>query len=138
MADSMIEIDLDTAGVAAAGVDLQSLEGDIQAEIEKLASQLEQPVPQPARRAPPESAQGIDQVVHWFLQLAAEPSMAKVYAQTLIFSINEIATAARNSKNTLNAHQESFVVRVKAFGKDILLPTTTAVIQAAMEDIHGK
>jgi hypothetical protein len=138
MAETDIEIELNTGGAAATDLDLTALREDIQAELNKLAAQLGESAPEPKRVPPPKGAQGMDMVLHWLMHVATEPAMAKTYARLLIFALNEIAAAARKeTQPSQRANDESFVIRVKALGKDIALPTAAAAIQAALEDVTG-
>lgn len=136
MAGTDLRVELDTGGAATAGLDLDALREDIQAELGKLATRLDLPPPDAERVPAPEGAQGMDQVYHWLMHFATEPQMVQVYARTLVFTLNEIATAAR--RNAQAGNNGTFVVRVKAFGKDIALPAATSAIQAVFDELGGK
>jgi len=133
-----IEVDLETAGTAAAGLDLAALQEDIQAELGKFASKVQAREPTPTRVSPPTGTQGIDIAIHWLIHVASDPVMAKTYARGLVFALNEIVTAARKSTASGNEKSdETFGLRLKAFGKEIMLPATSGVIQAILDEIKG-
>ncbi|GAN48009.1 hypothetical protein ME121_2022 [Methylobacterium sp. ME121] len=135
MAKADIRVELVTGGVATAGLDLDGLRDDIQAELDKLAGRLDLPSPKPKAVPPPKGAQGIDAVLHWLMHVAVEPDMLKVYYQSFVFTLNEIAEARkRDAQAGEEGRNETFVVRVKVFGKNIALPMAKAAIKAALKD----
>jgi hypothetical protein len=141
-----IEIVFDTNGSAVAGVDRHVLVADIQAELDKLASQAGAKPIQPTRQLPPEGAQGDFASLHWLLHMATDPAMAKVYAQGLVFAINSLLAAAKSKENgdtgsagkpanPSQAPAEKLLVNISLLGKEIALPATTAVIKAILDQI---
>lgn len=136
MAGTDVRVELETGGAATAGVDINALGRNIQAELNNFAAALDRPAPEVERVPPPEGAQGMDQALHWLMHFATEPPMLKVYAKSLLFTLNEIAMAARRTARSDDA--PNFVVRVKALGKEIALPAATAAIQAVIDEAGGK
>ncbi len=139
-----IQVAFDTSGAAAAGVDRESLIADLQAELDKLAARAEAPTPKPDKKPPPEGAQGDAAIIHWLLHVAADPAMAKVYAQGLLMAINSILTAAQNRETESSppsGDQEPAKkpkpVTVKLLGQQIALPVATAVIKAFLDQLQS-
>ncbi|MBX9646720.1 MAG: hypothetical protein K2X57_06670 [Xanthobacteraceae bacterium] len=139
-----IELLLDRRGAARAGVDYSALAANLQAEIDKLAKREGVTAGPPLEQGPPDGAQGDPALIHWLVHLATEPAMAKAYASALIFALNEIVAAIRpkNASGTAIAEDDKsdnapahLSVRIKKLGNDVVLPTTTAAIQAFLENL---
>lgn len=139
-----VNILLDRRGAAKAGVDYGALAENLQAEIDKLAKREGVTVAPPNEQAPPDGAQGDPALIHWLVQVATEPAMAKAYASALVFALNEILAAVSPKKTSGKLAAEGdksddapahLTVRIAKLGKDVVLPTTTAVIQSFLEDL---
>lgn len=139
-----LDLSLDRRGAAKAGVDYGALTENLQAEIDKLAKREGVTVAPPNEQAPPDGAQGDPALIHWLVQVATEPAMAKAYASALLFALNEILSAVRPKKGSSERAAEGdktddaparLNVRIAKFGKDVVLPTTTAVIRSFLEDL---
>ncbi len=139
-----VRVAFDTSGAAAAGVDRDSLIADLQAELDKLATRADAPTPKPDKSPPPEGAQGDAAIIHWLLHVAADPAMAKVYAQGLLTAINSILTAAQSRETESSASSEGQEpapkpkpVTIKLLGQEIALPVATAMIKAFLDQLQG-
>ena len=140
-----LNVVLDTKGVAAAGVDQNELIADIQAEVDKLASQLGSKPIKPRREQAPETAQTDMEILQWLIDIATDPEMARSYARVFIYSINSILTATKsresNPDNSLRKNsgkrksEDSSKARVEILGKKILLPTTARAIKAILKEL---
>jgi len=137
-----VQVAFDTSGAATAGVDRDILIADLQAELDKLAAHAGAQAPNPDKSPPPDGAQGDAAIIHWLLHVAADPAMAKVYAQGLISAINSILTAAQNRETGSSPPgegQESAPkpkpVNIKVLGQEIALPVATAVIKAFLDQL---
>lgn len=139
-----VQVAFDTSGAAAAGVDRDSLIADLQAELDKLAARADAPAPKPDKSPPPEGAQGDAAIIHWLLHVAADPVMAKVYAQGLLTAINSILAAAQSRETEPSPQSEGQdsapkpkPVTVKLLGQQIALPVATAVIKAFLDQLQS-
>lgn len=139
-----VELSLDRKGAAKAGIDYTALADNVQAEIEKLSKREGIEAGQPVEQGPPDGAQGDPALIHWLVHFATEPAMAKTYASALIFALNEIVAAVRTKKasgepmvdgDTQTNATVHLSVKIKKLGKDLVLPTTTAAIQAFVESL---
>lgn len=143
-----IEFVLETDGAAVAGIDRVALVADIQAELDKFVLTAGAPPAEPTPRTAPAGAQGDWTAIHWLLHVAAEPSMAKVYAQGLIFAINTILEAAKSkeTKGSEASRKETTSaslpgkpsVTVKMIGKEIALPATTIAIRLMLDQLGNQ
>ena len=134
-----LEIELNSRGAAARGVDMQALQDNIQAELNKIAASAKIQEPRPTKSAPPAGAQGDAALIHWLLHLAGEPSMIKVYARAAVFGVNEFLRAARRrieENENGDKEPETLTVRIKRLAKDIVLPATEAAIKATLDETH--
>lgn len=139
-----IKLVLDTEGVSA-GINRQALVADVQAELDKLTSaagvQQAKPSPQPV----PKGAQGDIAVIHWLVKLAADPVMSATYARALIYTLNAILRAVKSKvpapkKNDADASSNELKddkpqLRVTLPVGDLVLPATTAVIKAVLDQL---
>lgn len=133
-----LQIELDSQGVAARGVDMRALRENIQAELDKIAVSAKVTKPVAAEVAPPAGAQGDLAVIHWLLHLAGEPGMIKIYAKAAVFGINELVRVARRStEDKGDEKQTKLQVRIKGLAKELILPATEAVIQGALDGSDG-
>ena len=142
-----VELILDRGAAAKAGIDYGALEQNLQAEIDKLVVRDGVTSNAPERTPAPADAQGDHTLVQWLLHIAAEPTMAKTYANGLVFALNEIVGAVRSRGSSEGSSlggasandvpPASLRVRLAKLGKEITLPTTTAAIQAFLENLGG-
>lgn len=146
-----ILVRLDTGGAALAGIDYNALTDDITSELEKLAKSTGSKDPSLSKEAAPAGAMGDFSVVEWLLHVASQPAMAKVYAQTLVYAINAVLTSRKgnsgsseSSSSDTSAAPETkskqppstgHMVTIEVLGKEFLLPTATAVIQAVFDSL---
>jgi len=135
-----ISVILDTGGAAAPGIDQAALAADIQAELDKLGQQVGA-TPTRKTTPAPKGAQGGYEMVQWLLDLASDPKMAPIYARALLFAVNQLIEAANSKKKDAGARKSSNdevdkpPVKVKALGKEIMLPATVAAIQEFLKSI---
>lgn len=134
------EIRIETGGSAPKGVSISDIEQDIQAQLDRLSSQVGVDRPQEERQAAPKDAQGIDQIIAWTLDLAQDPKMAKAYASATIFAINQILKSRDVSEvtNQEEGDRRGLGAKVRVLGKELRLPVATAVIGKLLEDIFGE
>ena len=136
-----IQVVLDTQGAAVAGVDRGALIADLQAELDKLAAAANVASPKPDKASPPEGAQGDAALIHWLIDFATNPAMARVYAQGLIMAINAIVSAVKpNTDNSVdgpggNEKGPKVPVRITISGKEIVLPVATSAIKAFLDSL---
>ena len=128
-----ISVTLDTGGVAVPGIDYGALVADIQAEMDKLGAGASAKAAKKTIAAPT-GAQGGFESIHWILEFAADPKMAAVYARALIFAVNQllnVAESKKKEKSSLKPPKDPGEppVKIKALGKEIMLPATAAAIQ---------
>ena len=138
-----IKVSLETNEVSAAGIDQAAVIADIEAEIQKLATQLEVKLKRSEKPAPP-GAQGEFELIEWILQLAQDPKMAVFYAKALIFAINQIVEAYHSKKKTDTSEDtpdsikekiDRSPVSINISGKTITLPAATIVIREFLKSI---
>ncbi|RTM00950.1 MAG: hypothetical protein EKK31_22155 [Hyphomicrobiales bacterium] len=139
-----IEVTMDTGGSAAAGVDRDALVTNIQAELDKLAVTTGTKAPKPKERPAPPGAQGDLSALHWIIDIATDPAMAKAYASALIYAINEIVAAATSKQSGEKPTQsgdaeggEKPTVKIKFLGKEVALPIAASVIKKILESIQS-
>lgn len=135
---------MDTGGSATAGVDRDALVANIQAELDKLASTAGAKAPKPKERPAPPGAQGDLSALHWIIDIATDPAMAKAYATALVYAINEIIAAATSKQsgekpgpNEEIAREEKPAVKIKFLGKEVALPVAVNVIKKILESIQS-
>jgi hypothetical protein len=134
-----IRLAFDTNGAAVAGVDHNALVADLQAELDKLARAANVASPTPDKQSPPQGAQGDAAVIHWILEIASDPVMAKVYAQGLLMAINSILNASKRREaetGPSDAPPPDKAVKVEVLGKEIGLPVGTAAIKTFLEHLQ--
>jgi hypothetical protein len=139
-----IKVVLDSGGAAVAGVDRDALIGNIQAELDKLTANAGMEPAKPIKKAAPKSAQGDVAIIQWLIDVATNPAMAKVYAQALVFALNEILRATKQkdvprSKSTSKTPPRGeFSVRITVLGKQIALPAATSAIKGILDKLGGE
>lgn len=135
-----LEVQIETGGSAPQGVSITDIEQDIQAQLDRLASQAGVDRSQQERLPAPEHAQGIDQIIAWTLELAQDPKMAKAYASATIFAINQILKSRDVSEvsDQENDERKGLRAKVTVLGKELKLPVATAAIGKLLEDIFGE
>lgn len=84
---------------ALVGVDFNSLESDIAAEILKLEAELSGTETKRTQEAPPEGAQGEFEIINWLVTAAQEPEAIKMYIRGFIMALNSIAAGYLNRDN---------------------------------------
>lgn len=118
-----------------------ALIADLQAELDKLAVAANVASPKPDKTAPPDGAQGDAALIHWLIQFAANPAMARVYAQGLVMAINAIVSAMKPNTDSPvgtpggNEKGSKGPVRIAISGKEIILPVATSAIKAFLDTL---
>jgi hypothetical protein len=131
-----------TCSDAHAGVDQQALIADVQAEVKKLEPYLTE-TPKQVSLPPPRDAQGGLQVIQWLLHVASDPKMAVVYARAFIFAINKILESRTEKIATgqkgkgLQKKKRPTPITIKALGKELVLPTTSALIEEFLKSLQS-
>jgi hypothetical protein len=138
-----ITVILDTGGKSIEGLDKGALQADIEAEIQEFALRTNAKPPHRRTVSAPPGAQGEDQLIHWLVEVLKEPAMIGVYARTLVFALNELASSVSKIRNKSKPtpggteHAQPFAVRVSILGREILLPAATAMVKQFLEDALG-
>ena len=132
-----IEVVLESQGKAEPGVDYKALAENIEAELLTFTKHVEIEGPTKKSKAAPAGAYGEDLLLQWLIDLAKDPAMAKAYAHTLIFAINEIISAVKPAKGDKDKpeNDDTLLVRLKVLGKEIKLPATISAIKAFLESL---
>ena len=136
-----IKISLKTNDVVAAGINQDAVIKDIEAEVNKLAEELNV-TPKRNEKKAPAGAQGGPEWIKWILKAAIDPKMAIFYAKAIIFAINKILNALKQngSETEVSSHDTKNIrqtqpITIKMLGKEITLPAATIIIQNFLKSI---
>jgi len=131
----IVKVEIDIVGAVAMlqGANLGDLEADLQAEAENFAYHVGASELETTRKPAPKDAQSEFEIIQFILEVAKEPMAIKAAISSLIYSVNEIASAKSKSNEGDEENKKS--VRMKFIGKEIALPASVATIKQFMEEI---
>lgn len=138
-----VNITLDTGGDQPAGQNYEHLVADVREEVREFSNRSGGKITEKTSPAP-ENAQGADSLIEFIIDVAQNPAMYKVYAQTLLYGLNQILKGVRGEDARIQQSSEDQAelpldsgakVKLKIAAKEIALPATTAAISEFIEGL---
>ncbi|NOC47327.1 hypothetical protein [Ruegeria sp. HKCCD7559] len=126
-------VEFDSQIAAEKGVVTEDMLADLEAEIDGFAKHVGASSIGQSKKPAPDGAQGELELLQFLIEVAKEPMAIKAGISSLVYALNEIASA--KGKSAVDDPAEKKVAKLKVLGKEIVLPASIAVIKQFIEEV---